>query len=62
MSHKIEILDQKFANFDRFEGSFLVILGIEKDVFWTFSKLFWSYFGSVWASFSVLIGQLLVVF
>ena len=40
MTPKIEIFDQKFAHFGRFEGSFLTILGVEKVVFWTFSKLF----------------------
>ena len=46
MTLKNEILDLKFAHFDRFEGSLLAILGVEK-VFWTFSKLFWRYLGSV---------------
>ena len=40
----------------------MAILGVEKVVFWTFSKLFWRCLGSVWALFSVLKGQLLVVF
>ena len=59
MTHKIENLDQKFADFDHFEGSFLAILVVEKDVFWTFSKLFWKGF---WASFLMLKGPLLNVF
>ena len=58
MTPEIEILGQNFAHFDRFEGSFLTILGIEKVVFWTFSKLFWTCLGSFWALFSVLKGQL----
>ena len=58
MTPKIEIFDQKFAHFGNFEGSFLTILGVKKVVFWTFSKLFWSRLGSVWASFSVLGGVL----
>ena len=62
MTPKIEILDQKFAHFGRFGGSFLTILGVEKVVFWTFSKLFWSCLGSVRALFSALTGLLLGIF
>ena len=35
------------------------ILGLEKVVFWTFSKLFWSCLGSVWALFLDLKDKLL---
>ena len=62
MTMKIKILDKKIAHFENFDGSFLAILGFEKVVFWTFSKLLWSCLRSVWASFSVLKGQLFVVF
>ena len=62
MTSKIEILGLKFAHFGRFEGSFLTILGVKKVVFWTFSKLFWSCLGSVWALFLVLKCPLLGVF
>ena len=61
MTPKIEIFGQNLAHFDRFEGSFLTILGVEKVVFWTFSKLFWSYLGSVGALFLTLKGLLPVV-
>ena len=62
MTPKIEFIGQNFAHFDRFEGSFLTIFGIEKVVSWTFSKLFWSCLGSVWGLFSTLNGLLLGVF
>ena len=62
MTQKIEIFDQNFAHFGGFEGLFLAIFGVEKVVFWTFSKLFWSCLGSVWALFSTLKGPLLGVF
>ena len=62
MTPKIKILGQKFAHFGGFEGSFLTILGVKKVDFWTFSKLFWTCLGSVWAMFSVLKGPLLNVF
>ena len=62
MTPIIEIFGQNFAHFDRFEGSFLTILGLEKVIFWTFSKLFWSCLGSVRALFSTLKGPLLGVF
>ena len=51
MTPKIEIFGQKFAHFDGFEGSFLTTLGVKKVVFGTFSKLFGSCLGSVWALF-----------
>ena len=54
MTLKTEILGQNFAHFGRFEGSFLTILGVKKVDFWTFSKLFWSCLGSVWALFPPL--------
>ena len=47
MTPKIEIFDEKLAHFGSFEGSFLTILGVEKVIFWTFSKLFWSCLGSI---------------
>ena len=62
MTPKIKIFGQNFAHFDRFEGSFLTILGVKKVDFWTFSKLFWSCLGSVWALFSPSKGLLLGVF
>ena len=62
MTPEIEILGQNFAHFDRFEGSFLTILGVKKVVFWTFSKLFRSCLGSVWALFPALKGLLSGVF
>ena len=62
MTQKIENYSQNFAHFGSFEGSFLAILGVEKVIFWTFSKLFWSCLGSVWALFSTLKGLLLGVF
>ena len=39
MTPIIEILGQKFAHFDRLEGSFLAILEVKKVVFLTFSKI-----------------------
>ena len=62
MTPKIENFGQKIAHFDRFEGSFLTILRVKKVKFWTFSKLFESCLGSVWALFLVLKGPLVVVF
>ena len=62
MTPKIEIFDEKLAYFGSFEGSFLTILGVEKVIFWTFSKLFWSCLRSVWALFLDLEGPLLGVF
>ena len=57
----MKIFDEKYAHFDRFEGSFLTILGVENVVFWTFSMLFWSCLGSVRALFLTLKGPLLAV-
>ena len=51
MTSKIKIFGQKFAQFGRSEGSYLAILGIEKVDFSTFSKLFGSCLGCVWALF-----------
>ena len=62
MIPKSEILGQKFAHFGRFEASFLTIFGVKKVVFWTFSKLFWTCLGSVWALFLYLKGPLLGAF
>ena len=62
MTPEIEIFDPKFAHFGRFEGSFLAILGVKKVDFSTFSKLFWTCLGTVWALFFALKGLLLGVF
>ena len=62
MTLKTEIFGQNFAHFGRFEGSFLTILGVKKVDFWTFSKLFWTCLGSVWALFLYLKGPLLGIF
>ena len=62
MTPKIEIFGPKIAHFGRFDGSFLTILGVKKVDFWTFSKLFWTCLGSVWALFSASKGLLLGVF
>ena len=62
MTPIIEIFGQKFAHFGGFEGSFLAIFEVKKVIFRTFSKLFWSCLGSVWALFSTLKGPLLGVF
>ena len=43
MTPKIEILDQKYAHFGGFEGSFLTILGVQK----SFSELFKTSLGVV---------------
>ena len=59
MTLKTEILGPNFAHFGRFEGSFLTILGVKKVDFSTFSKLFWTCLGSVWALFLVLKCQVL---
>ena len=50
------------SKFDHFETSILTILGVEKVIFWTFSKLFWSCLGSIRALFLDLKGPLLSVF
>ena len=62
MTHKIEIFGQNFAHFCCFHGSFLTIFWVKQVVFWTFSKLFRSCLGSVWALFSTLKCPLLGVF
>ena len=51
MTPKIEISNKKFADFGRFEGSFLTFLWLKKVAFSTFSKMFWTCLGSVWAFF-----------
>ena len=55
-------MDPKIDTFGQVGTRVLAILGVEKVVFWTFSKLFWSCLGSVRALFSVLKGPLLGVF
>ena len=55
-------MDPKIDTFGQVDIRDLAILGVEKVVFWTFSKLFWSCLGSVWALFLTLKGLLLVVF
>ena len=50
------------SKFDHFETSILTILGFEKVIFWTFSKLFWSCFGRIKALFLDIEGPLLGVF
>ena len=62
MIPKIKNFSQKCAHFGVFEVSFLIILGVQKVVSWTFSKLFWSCVGSLQSSFSVLKCPLLAVF
>ena len=62
MTPKIKILGQTFAHFGGFDASFLTILGVEKVVFWTFSKFFWSFLGRVWVLFCDLKRLLLVAF
>ena len=55
-------MDPKVDTFGQVDIRDLAILGVEKVVFWTFSKLFWSCLGSVWALFLTLKGPLLGVF
>ena len=55
-------MGSKIGTFSQFYTRVWTILGIEKVVFWTFLKLFWSCLGSVWALFSTLKGPLLGVF
>ena len=55
-------MEPKIDTFGQVDIHVLAILGVEKIVFWTFSKLFWSCLGSVWALFLTLKGLLLVVF
>ena len=63
---KIELLDRKWTQkstlFGQVDIRDLAILGVEKVVFWTFSNMFWSCSGSVWALFLTLEGLLLGVF
>ena len=63
---KIELLERKFtkkyATFVQVDNRVLAILGLKKVDFSSFSKLFWSCLGSVWALFLVLKGPLLGVF
>ena len=54
MTSKIKIFGLNFSHFDRFEGSFLTIVGVEKGVFWTFSKLLRSCLANVLALSLVL--------
>ena len=62
MAQKIETFDEKYAHFGSFDGPFLTTLEVQKDIFWTFSKLFWSCLRSVRALFLTLKGPLLDVF
>ena len=55
-------MDPKIDTFGQVDIHDLAILGVEKTVFWTFSKLFGSCLGTVWALFSTLKGLLLGVF
>ena len=47
-------MDPKTDTFSQFDTRYLGILGVKKVEFSTFSKLFWTCLGSVWALFSVL--------
>ena len=53
---------QKYATFGQVDTHVLAILGFNKVDFSTFSKLFWTCLGSVWALFSASKGLLLGVF
>ena len=44
-------IDPKIDTFDQFYNRDLAILGVKKVDFSTFSKLFWTCLGSVWALF-----------
>ena len=55
-------MDPKIDTFGQVDIRVLAILGVKKIVFWTFSKLFWSCLGGVWALFFTLKGLLLGVF
>ena len=55
-------MDPKIDTFCQVDTRVLAILGVEKVVFWTFSELFWSWLGSVWALCLTLKGLLLGVF
>ena len=58
MTWKIEIFGQHFVHFGRL-GHFGPFWGVKKVVFGTFSKLFGSCLGSVWALFLDLKDKLL---
>ena len=45
MTLEIEIIGQNFAHFDRFEGSFLTMLGVKKVIVCTFSQFFLNFLG-----------------
>ena len=62
MTSKIEILGQNFAHFGLFEGVIIDHFGQKKVDFASFSKLFWTCLGSVWALFFASKGLLLGVF
>ena len=62
MTPIIEIFGQNFAHFGGFEGSFLTLFAVKKVVFRTFSKLFKSCIGSIWALVLALRGQNFGVF
>ena len=55
-------MEPKIDTFCHVDTRVLGIFGIKKDVFWTFSKLFWSCLRSVWALFLTIKGLLLVLF
>ena len=55
-------MEPKIDTFCHVDTRVLGIFGIKKDVFWTFSKLFWSCLRSVWALFLTIKGPLLVLF
>ena len=55
-------MDPKIDTFGEVDIRVWANLVVEKVVFWTFSKLFYSCLGSVWVLFSNLKGVLLVVF
>ena len=63
---KKELVERKwtqiYATFGQDDICVLAILGVKKVDFWTFSKLFWSCFRSVWALFLDLEGPLFGVF
>ena len=55
-------MDPKIDTCSQVDTRVLFILGLEKVVLWTFSKLFWGYLGRVWAMFLALKGLLKVYF
>ena len=55
-------MNPKIETFGQVDTRVLAILEVKKVDFWTFSKLFWSSFRSVWALFLDLEGPLLGVF